>query len=263
MKRGSVQDYAAIMKERYRQVGRAERGHLLDEFVRVTGYHRKSGVRLLGGKGGRSGGSGRTGRPREYGPAEVATLRQVWVVVDRPCGSRLAPFMEELVCKLEMWEELLLPHDVGEALCSMSASTIDRLLRAYKERGGRPWTSATKPGSLLKAAIPIRTFGEWGHPPPGHLEVDLVAHWGGEHRGVLSEHADGGGHSYGLGGVSWGVGEGAGAGGRRDPRDGTCAALPPAEPAHGQRRGVHQPLPSRLLPAQGDHLHALPPLPQE
>ena len=156
MKRGSVQDYVAIMKERHRKAGRAERGRLLDEFVRV----------------------------------------------DRPSGSRLAPFMEELVCKLEMWEELLLPHDVGEALCSMSASTIDRLLRAYKECGRRPWTSATKPGSLLKAAIPIRTFGEWGHPPPGHLEVDLVAHWGGEHRGVLSEHADGGGHSYGLGGVS-------------------------------------------------------------
>ncbi len=178
MKRGSVQDYVVIMKERYRKAGRAERGRLLDEFVRVTGYHRKSGVRLLGGKGERSGGSGRTGRPREYGPAEVAALRQVWEVVDRPCGSRLAPFMEELVCKLEMWEELLLPHDVAEALCSMSASTIDRLLRAYKERGRRPWTSVTKPGSLLKAAIPIRTFGEWGHPPPGHLEVDLVAHCG-------------------------------------------------------------------------------------
>lgn len=178
MKRGSVQDYATIMQERYRKGGRGERRRLLDEFVEVTGYHRKSAIRLMGGKGGVSGGRGRTGRPRAYGPAEVAALRQVWEVVDRPCGSRLAPFMEELVGKLEMWEELLLPHAVAEGLGAMSPSTIDRLLRPYKERGRRPWTSVTKPGSLLKAAIPIRTFGEWGHPPPGHVEADLVAHCG-------------------------------------------------------------------------------------
>ena len=179
MKRGSVQDYVESMKKRYGKAGRSERGRLLDEFVEVTGYHRKSANRLLRGKAGGSGGDGRTGRPREYGSAVTAALRQVWEVADRPCGRRLAPFMGELVGRLEAWEELLLPGEVAKALCGMSASTIDRLLRPYKDRGQRrPWTSATKPGSLLKAAIPIRTYGEWGHPPPGHLEVDLVAHCG-------------------------------------------------------------------------------------
>lgn len=178
MKRGSVQDYVGIMKERYRKAGRGERGRLLDEVVEVTGYHRKSAIRLMRGKNPGSAGSGRVGRPQEYGPDVVAALRRVWEVADRPCGSRLAPFMEELVSKLEAWEELLLPGEVAGALCAMSASTIDRLLRPYKERGRRPWTSGTRPGSLLKASIPIRTFGEWGEPPPGHLEVDLVAHCG-------------------------------------------------------------------------------------
>ena len=179
MKRSSVQDYVERMKKRYGMAGRAARGRLLDEFVQVTGYHRKSAIRLLRGKAGGSGGDGRTGRPREYGPAVTAALREVWAVADRPCGRRLAPFMGELVTRLEAWEELLLPRDVAAALCGMSASTIDRLLRRYKDRGQRrPWTSATKPGSLLKAAIPIRTFGEWGQPPPGHVEVDLVAHCG-------------------------------------------------------------------------------------
>ena len=61
----------------------------------------------------------------------------------------------------------------------MSASTIDRLLRPYKTGGLRqPWTSRTTSGSQLKATIPIRTFGERGDPPPGFLEVDLVAHCG-------------------------------------------------------------------------------------
>ncbi len=179
MKRGSVQGYVERMKKRYGKAGRAERGRLLDAVVEVTGYHRKSVIRLLGGKGGGSSGDGRTGRPREYGSAVRAALREVWAVADQPCGRRLAPFMGELVARLEAWEELLLPRDVAEALCAMSASSIDRLLRPDKDRGQRrPWTSGAKPGSLLKAAIPIRTFGEWGQPPPGHVEVDLVAHCG-------------------------------------------------------------------------------------
>ena len=178
MKRGSVQDYMERMKQRYGKAGRAERGGLLDEVVAVTGYHRKSVIRLLGQREVGFERSGRRGRPRRYGPPVVAALRQVWEVADRPCGRRLAPFLGELVERLEAWEELRLPGEVAAALCGMSASTIDRLLRPAKERGRRPWTSGTKPGSLLKASIPIRTFGEWGQPPPGHLEVDLVAHCG-------------------------------------------------------------------------------------
>ncbi len=82
MKRGSVQDYAESMKKRYRKSGRAERGRLLDEFVEVTGYHRKSAIRLLRGNEGGAGARGRRGRPREYGVMVVVALRQVWEVAD-------------------------------------------------------------------------------------------------------------------------------------------------------------------------------------
>ena len=100
------------------------------------------------------------GGPQECGAAVVGVLRQVWEVAYRPCGSGLAPFMAELVTQLEAWEELLLSRDVRESLCAMSASTVDRLLRSYKDRGVRgPWSSTTKPGSLLRAAIPIRPSG--------------------------------------------------------------------------------------------------------
>ena len=181
MRRGSVsvREYVERMQERYRSAGRPERGRLLDEIVAVTGYHPESATRLmtLGGRGGMKG-KGR-GRPRWYGPEVEAALREVWEMSDRLCGRRLAPFMGELVSHLQSWEELRIPQNIVEQLNSMSASTIDRLLRPYKVGGLRqPWTSRTSAGSQLKAAIPIRTFGERGDPPPGFLEVDLVAHCG-------------------------------------------------------------------------------------
>ena len=105
-------------------------------------------------------------------------LKQVWETADRICGKRLKPFMGELVAKMQEWEELRVTQDVADQLCQLSASTIDRLLRSHKDRGlRRPW-STTKPGSLLKASIPIRTFAEWDEDRPGFIEVDLVAHCG-------------------------------------------------------------------------------------
>ena len=175
----SVKEYIELMQKRYRRAGRVERGYLLDEITKVTGYHRKSATRLMSTKVGRPSKGKRRGRPRRYGEDAAAALRQVWEMSDWLCGRRLAPFMEELVSRLQAWEELPLPQEIVEQLNGMSASTIDRLMRPYKVRGlRRPWTNGKSPGSQLKAAIPIRTFGEWGNPPPGFLEVDLVAHCG-------------------------------------------------------------------------------------
>src|SRR5512136_2483164 len=60
----------------------------------------------------------------------------------------------------------------------MSASTIDRLLRPYRRQGGRKGFTTTRPGSLLKSSIPIRTFADWQESKPGFMEIDLVAHCG-------------------------------------------------------------------------------------
>ena len=180
MRRSSVSEYVEVMKERYRSAGRADKSRLLDEFTEVTGYHRKSAIRLLSGVSGATGAGAtdRTGRPSKYGYETVAALRQVWEVAGRLCGRRLAPFMGELVTKLQQWEELRVTEEAAQQLCEMSASTIDRLLRPYKDRGLRSVLSTTKPGSLLKASIPIRTFAEWDDGRPGFIEVDLVAHCG-------------------------------------------------------------------------------------
>lgn len=88
--------------------------------------------------------------------------------------------MEEAVKKLEKHKEINLSCRVREKLLAICASTIYRILKEVKDRyrigKGR---SGTKPGSLLKAAIPIRTFADWDENIPGFVEVDLVSHDGG------------------------------------------------------------------------------------
>jgi hypothetical protein len=68
--------------------------------------------------------------------------------------------------------------EIEAHLCRISPSTIDRLLRPWRRLGGRRPFTTTKPGSLLKNSIPIRTFADWQEDRPGFLEVDLVPHCG-------------------------------------------------------------------------------------
>jgi len=112
----------------------------------------------------------------------AAALRVAWEATDRLCSKRLAPFLPELVGILKRQRELVVTAETEAELGRISPSTIDRLLRRWKY-GRRRGLSTTKPGTLLKDAIPVRTFSEWADKEPGFLEVDLVAHCG--------DHADG------------------------------------------------------------------------
>jgi hypothetical protein len=104
-------------------------------------------------------------------------LVEVWRIAGCICGRRLAPFLPELVTALERHGELVLDAETREQLLAMSASTIDRKLQRWRiqQRAG---LSTTRPGSLLKQSIPMRTFADWNDVVPGFLEMDLVAHCG-------------------------------------------------------------------------------------
>jgi hypothetical protein len=177
MTRGSVREYLEAVQGRYVKGSRKDKGRILDEFTRVTGYHRKAAIRLLS-RDHRENVKSRRGRAKEYGAGVIAALKLAWEASDRMCSRRLQPFLPELVRVLEHHGELTLLGETREQLCRMSAATIDRRLRPYRRRGLRRPLSTTKPGSLLKAAIPIRTFADWDDKRPGFLEVDLVAHCG-------------------------------------------------------------------------------------
>lgn len=176
MTRGSILEYAEAVRGRYHSASRKEKGKIVDEFVRVTGYHRKAVVRMLH-KSPKLLGSRRRGRPSRYG-AVLQHLRAIWEASDRLCSKRLQPFLPEMVKVLRQHGEQRINGSQEGLLCRMSQATIDRLLRPYRKLGGRRSPSATRPGSLLKSSIPIRTFADWEESRPGFLEVDLVAHCG-------------------------------------------------------------------------------------
>jgi hypothetical protein len=102
----------------------------------------------------------------------------VWEASDRLCSKRLKPFVAEMAAVMRRHGELAVDAQIEAQLCRMSPATMDRLLRPWRRAGGRRPLSTTRPGSLLKSSIPIRTFADWTEERPGFVEVDLVAHCG-------------------------------------------------------------------------------------
>ena len=175
--RRSITEYAEAVRGRYFRASKKAKTEMLNEFVATTGMHRKAVIRLLNRRN-RSPGKKRGGRPRLYGLEVMAVLKVAWEAADRLCSKRFHPFLRELVGILKKKGELSLTEETETQLCRMSASTIDRILRRWRGSGRRRGLSTTKPGTLLKNSIPVRTFSDWNENKPGFLEADLVAHCG-------------------------------------------------------------------------------------
>src|SRR5262249_34975468 len=186
----------AALAGRYGEAGRVERGRILDEFVAVSGYHRKHGMRVLrlGPTGARKG--PRPGR-RVYGEAVREALILLWEASDRVCGKRLKPLLPVLIEAMERHGRLELDAVVRAGVLAMSAATIDRALAPCREASGarRRWRSAGLPSG--RREIPVRTFGDWQGPAPGFVEAGVVVHSGPPPRGryvqtlVLTDIASG------------------------------------------------------------------------
>lgn len=172
------------MAERYRKAPKKTKGAILDELCALTGWTRDHARRTLGKvrRGDRVPSKARRRTP-VYGDDVLKSLGKIWATLDGPCGKRMAPFMAEIVEVMERVRELELTQAQRDKLVSISAATIDRKLAGDRQRLKIKGKSRTKPGSLLKPQIPIRTFAEWDEARPGFTECDLVAHDGGDARG--------------------------------------------------------------------------------
>jgi hypothetical protein len=163
------------MRERYVLVDREAKSHLLDEAVAMTGRHRKSLIRAwrVGPRPRRS--RRRACRPTRYGPAIVRALVAIWTVAGYPWSQRLKALLPTWV----PWarRRLSLAPATEAGLLRMSARQMDRRLRPYRRRLQRRQYGRTKPGTLLKQHIPLRT-DRWNVGEPGFTEIDLVAHSG-------------------------------------------------------------------------------------
>jgi hypothetical protein len=122
-------------------------------------------------------------RERTYNEAVFKALKKVWYLFDCLCGKRLAPVLRSMLPILYKFGEIDFTDEVRSKLERISPATIDRLLKNEKKKLRIKGRSYTKPGTLLKHQIPIRTFDGWDEKKPGYVEVDLVGHDGGNSSG--------------------------------------------------------------------------------
>ena len=168
---------------RYRLASKRGKGRILDELCANTGWHRNHARKALAAVLRPKIVTPRSPRPVKYGPDVIAALTVCWRVLGMPAGKRLAPMLGELVAVLRHFGELSIDEDTAALLGSMSAATIDRRLAGERAKYQRRGRVGTKPGSLLKSQIPVRTWAEWDDARPGFVEIDLVCHDGGNPAG--------------------------------------------------------------------------------
>jgi len=172
----AVREYLDALRPRYGLAKKPKKTRLLDEAERVTGYQRKALIRLFHRRPAAH--RPRRGRPRQYGKAHEAALQQLWVASGHLCSKRLGPFLPDLLAALERHGELTVPARFRPALETISPATIDRLLKPHRRHYGRRPLILNPATAVLRAQIPLRTFGDWHEVRPGAVQADLVAHCG-------------------------------------------------------------------------------------
>jgi hypothetical protein len=177
MSQKSKDEYVEKMRMRYQNRGREGKSKLLDELVEVCGLSRKHAIKLMNRPVGSTVGRTETrGRKSVYGDAEREVLKVIWLASNQPCGKLLKPMIEIWLPHYEK-QQGRLGNALRRRLNTISARSIDRLLAPVKASENRKRNSGTKPGTLIKTQIPIRTDND-DIDCPGYLEADTVAHCG-------------------------------------------------------------------------------------
>lgn len=179
----SKKELVVRMREQYaKSTTRKSKQQILDMLIAATDYKRKYAISLLN--------SSRSYNTRQirnkkntYGQNIKNALLTIWNASNRICSKRLVPFIPNMIEVLERNEHMQLTKEIKNKLCSISAATVDRLLKEEKNTIRKRSMNATKSGQLLKNQIKVRTFSDWNDIVPGFIETDLVAHCGGNPAG--------------------------------------------------------------------------------
>lgn len=165
-------------KGRYLQADRSQKAVILDELTENTGLNRNYLVQRLSARVDLSYANPINRKRHElYDMNDILYMTKIWKIFDYPCGQRLEPMMSEYIFVLEKFKELIIPKHVKEKLLKIKSATIDRRLGKFKMLRHKKVFSTTKPGSLLKKQIPIKT-SSWDETRLGYGELDTVAHCG-------------------------------------------------------------------------------------
>ena len=183
------------LAEQYRRGSKGEKNRLLDQFCDATGYNRSYASRLLRNHGRQvKMNSGviaegdvrvRTRRvvKRTYDDEVVKALTKIWEILDYISSKRLVAILPAVLERLLACRELKLKKTIQKKMLTISPATMDRVLKPAREKHAIKGRSCTKPGTLLKHQVPIRTYSDWDDLQPGFLEMDLVGHEGGKAEG--------------------------------------------------------------------------------
>ncbi len=175
-------DYLAALRKRYQAARKKQRSVILDELVKTTGYHRKHASALLTGKRLHRKGPIRRPRARVYAQEDERAVVRLAEIFDQISSQRLRVAMDATLPILRRQGHLRVSTQGYAHLQRISPATMDRIRSAHRSPGGRH-RGFTKPGTLLKRQIPIRTFADWDGARPGFVEIDLVDHTGGNPEG--------------------------------------------------------------------------------
>ncbi len=180
MSHQSKRDSLRAIYVRYRQASRADKQRILDEFCQIAGYHRKSALRLLNGSPPGPTRPQHRPRPPTYGRDVIQILRAIGEAAGYPWSLRLKAL-------LPLWlpwaqRRYTLSLETAQQRLALSPRQMDRRLQPYKREIQRRLYGRTKPGTLLKHHIPLKTE-RWDVTTPGFTEIDLVSHSGNSGEG--------------------------------------------------------------------------------
>ena len=186
----SKQEYREAVHLRYKNATRHEKTAILDEFCATCGCHRKHAIRVLKRfKRFTKPKAKKRGKPPVYQNEAIGKpLKKIWLAANLPCSKRLKVILPLwLPGYVQLFGQL--PADVATALLRISPATIDRILKTIRIHYTKRGRSTTKPGTLLRKKIPIKT-NQWDESRPGFLEADTVAHCGESTSGMYVNTID-------------------------------------------------------------------------
>ena len=176
-------EYLKEILLRYKYAARAQKKNILDEFCNTCGYNRKYAIRLLNSKNkSRPQKASKRGRKKFYhDPLIAQVLTDIWVATNLACAKRLKAMIPLF---LPHYKKYILSKEIKEKILKISPATIDRLMAPSRNKFAKKGLATTKPGSIIKKQIPIKT-NQWNETIPGFIEADTVAHCGSTVAGMF------------------------------------------------------------------------------